>query len=235
VLAAVLLVAGAIAVQTAAAQPRSRSCSTLTRGMRLVALQPTGGGAPLTRVVARQGRVRTAGATYLQTTHYGCTERARRLIRLGVARSDNLSDPQTDDVVRSFTDIHIAGPYVAFVEGSFDQGVDDPSLSSLELVGLVDLQRGRRLTARFCPRGLELYCGQQVSGLALTAQGAAAWIITALQQDTALPPNRAVWIRDGAGLRQLDRGTDVDPDSTALGRRSVSWIRGGVLRSERIS
>jgi hypothetical protein len=150
-------------------------------------------------------RLRASGDPFVPDTPvaYGCLfSRARALLL------DEDFDPDSD--LRLF---RLAGPYVAYAQDFCPMGCGWN-------VYVVDLRNGEK---RQISLGSEGSSGGPATDLVLAPSSSVAWIVDA-------SPNQ-VAAQDASGRRALDSGNTIALSSLELHGSTLTWVKGGVLRS----
>jgi hypothetical protein len=93
-------------------------------------------------------------------------------------------------------------------------------------VQVFNLKTGKRVASELVGDNNATF--HSVTALVVKANGSFGWIEAAT---AASQVNRRVKARDKSGLRLLDDGTDIRPDSLALAGSTLYWTRGGAPRS----
>jgi len=118
-------------------------------------------------------------------------------------------------------------PYVAYVSIGCGLAGCSPSIM------VRDLRDGRLLRNHLEPSfetQPERTPARNVTSLVLKANGSVAWIVDRLAF-MGLPHSIDVVAVDSTGRRVLDSGLDVDPTSLALTGSTLTWRKGGIVRS----
>lgn len=177
------------------------------------------------RLLAPTGRVfqqlKLVGRSRYELYVYACSFDADRRVTLGPD-----ADPNALGAVR------LAGQFVAYVRFYICGAGQCPN--SLQAIEVRDLRDGSLVRASSSFPGSFAF----VDALELTDSGAMAWTLSSVPDWDGMsePVNRRrdVWANDGAGERLLDSGPQLDTHSLRLSGSTVSWVNGGVTRSEEL-
>jgi hypothetical protein len=177
------------------------------------------------RLLTPTGRVyqqlKLVGRSSYQLYVYACSFDADRRVTIGPD-----ADPNAIGTVR------LAGQFVAYVR--FYICAAGPCENSLQAIDVRDLRAGSLVrTASSFPGSFAF-----VEALELADNGAMAWMLSSVPNwgGTSEPVDRRldVWASDSAGERLLDSGPELNTHSLRLSGSTLSWVNGGVLRSEEL-
>lgn len=138
---------------------------------------------------------------------YGCLYETDKRVLLG-----RNYDDETVDLPR------VAGPYSAY---------EQSGCCSIVVIDLRSGARVRTVGSLGSYSSMDFYPGRAVSDLELKANSSLAWISQA--RNTGARPE--VWGLDALGQRMLDSGADIDSGSLSLSGSTLTWRRGGAVRS----